>query len=145
MAFSILGLPASSDSKERNEMLSERGRYCVLWLLRTFSSVCMINESTFQTFPFNVFEPSNNIAFHVLLFLRFMRPNSQAMCVWIKRTWESLFMSDPRKFPLSCLSEVHAESMMGRWSPPSAGKIWNLLSFPFHWTENKLTDPQVYL
>lgn len=27
----------------------------------------MINEPTFQMFPFNVFEPSNNIAFHVLL------------------------------------------------------------------------------
>lgn len=75
------------------------------------------------------------------LVLRFMRPHSEAMCVWIKGTWESLFMSDPRKFPLSCLSEVHAESMMGRWSLPSAGKIWNLLSLHFNWSDNKLTDP----
>lgn len=78
------------------------------------------------------------------LFLRFMRPNSQVMCVWIKGTWESLFMSDPRKFPLSCLSEVHAESMMGRRSPQCPGRVWNLLSFLLNWTENKLTDPQVY-
>lgn len=74
------------------------------------------------------------------LFLRFMRPNLQAMCVWIKGTWDSLFMSDPRKFPLSCLSEVHAESMMARWSRQSPGKTWKLLSLHFNWTENELTD-----
>lgn len=66
------------------------------------------------------------------LFLRFMRPNSQAMCVWIKGTWESLFLSDPRKFPVSCLSEAPAESMMGRWSLLSPGKIRSLLSFRFN-------------
>lgn len=65
------------------------------------------------------------------LFLRFMRPNSQAMGFWIKGIWESLFVSDPWKFPLSCLSESCAESMMGRQSLPSPGKIWNRLSFHF--------------
>lgn len=74
-------------------------------------------------------------------FLRFMRPNPQAMCVWIKGTWESLFMSDPKKFPLSCLSEVHAASVLGRWSLLSCGRIWNLLLFYFNWSENRLTDP----
>lgn len=44
-------------------MISQKeGRY-----LPWFGIVCVINESTFETFPFNVFEPSNNIAFHVLL------------------------------------------------------------------------------
>lgn len=51
------------------------------------------------------------------LFSKLMRPNSHSMSVWIKGTWESLFMSDPRKFPLSCLSEVPAESMLERWGP----------------------------
>lgn len=74
-------------------------------------------------------------------FLRFMRPNSQAMCVWIKGTRESLFMPDPRKFPLSRLSEAHAESVMGRWSLPSPGKIWTLPSFHFNSSDNKLTGP----
>lgn len=62
-----LNLQASRDSKRQSELLSGKGRHYVPWLLQDVSIVCMINESMFQTFPLNVFEPSNNIAFHVLL------------------------------------------------------------------------------
>ena len=63
----VLGLPASRDSKRSKEPLAEKGRCRLPWLLRGVSIVCMINESAFQTFPFNVLEPPDNIAFHVLL------------------------------------------------------------------------------
>lgn len=80
--------------------------------------VCVINESVVPKLSFNVSAPSKNISFRVLrLGLRFMRPNLQAMCARIKGTWDCLFMSDPGKFPVSCLSEALAKSMMGRWSP----------------------------
>lgn len=65
------------------------------------------------------------------LFSKLMRPNSQAKSVWIKGTWESLFMSDPRKLPVSCSSEVPAESMLERWGPQSPGKSWSLFSLHF--------------
>lgn len=85
---------------------------------RGISIVCVINESVLPMLSFNVSAPSKNIAFRVLpLGGRFMRPNLQAMCAWIKGTRDCLFLSDPRRFPVSCLSAVCAKSMMGRWSP----------------------------
>lgn len=94
-----LPLPEIAD-----ELLSEKGRCRVPWFLRDVSIVCVIHVSTSHTFPLNVLAPSHSLIFHVLLtVLRLMRPNSQAMSVWIKGTWESLFMPDPGKFPVSCL------------------------------------------
>ena len=67
------------------------------------------------------------------LFSKLERPNSQAMSVWIKGTWESLFMSDLRKFPVSCLSGACWEHA-GKMGSPSPGKIWSLLSPHFTWS-----------
>lgn len=108
---------------------------------RGISIVCVINESVLPTLSFNVSAPPKNISFRVLrLGLRFMRPNLQAMCAWIKGTWDCLFMSDPRKFPVSCLSELLAQSMMGK------SGLCSHSIFPAH-SESKstcmylLTDP----
>lgn len=102
------GCEGAFREKEGNTLRSERG----------VGIVCVINESVVPKLSFNVSAPSKNISFRALrLGLRFMRPNLQAMCAWIKGTWDCLFMSDPGKFPVSCLSEALAKSMMGRWSP----------------------------
>lgn len=111
---------------------------------RGISIVCVINESVLPKLSFNVSAPSKNISFCALpLGLRFMRPNLQAMCAWIKGTWDCLFMSDPRRFPVSCLSAVPAKSMMGRWSPlrPPHPPKSGIRSFHFHSTFRKLSPP----
>lgn len=101
--------------------------------------VCVINESVVPKLSFNVSAPSKNISFRALrLGLRFMRPNLQAMCARIKGTWDCLFMSDPGKFPVSCLSERRLPRAW--WEDGvlrSPGKIWNLLSCIFHSTLRK--------
>lgn len=139
--LSWASLPLEIARGKRSCLLRKEGAACLdyceasvlfLWLMSPrFRLSHLMCWSLLTTSPFMCCWP----------FVRFMRPTSQAMCVWIKGTRESLFMSDPKKFPLSRLSEVHAESMMGRWSLESPSKIWNLLSFHFNSSDNKLTDP----
>ena len=77
---------------------------------------------------------------------KLMRPNSQAMSVWIKGTWESLFMCDSRKLPVSCSSELPAESMLERWglqSPVKAGVCSHSILPAV--TNTKPADSQVHL